>query len=75
VHDGVVTSAARREFIAEPDGALRLTGRMASDGLDVVCRVDVRLGVDVVAVITIKGSELLRVVHDVVYVARYGPKA
>lgn len=66
---------ARREFVAEPDAMLRVSGvRVTDDGRSggVVCQVEVRRGVDVVAVVTVNGSELLRIVHDVVHVLAYG---
>lgn len=68
--DKRAVAEARRQFIAEPDGALRITGVQvtspvgASPG-SVVCQVEVRRGVDVAAVVTVNGSELLRMVNDV----------
>lgn len=65
------TTEARRQFIAEPDGMLRITGVQVTEPAGakpgaVVCQVEVRRGVDVVAVVTVNGSELMRMVNDVV---------
>ena len=65
------TAEARRQFIAEPDAALRITGVQVTEPgpgpvpASVVCQVEIRRGVDVVAVVTVNGSELLRMVNDV----------
>ncbi len=64
------TAEARRQFIAEPDAALRITGVQvtAPEGAKpatVVCQVEIRRGVDTVERVTVNGSELMRMVNDV----------
>lgn len=61
---------ARRQFIAEPDASLRITGVQvtAPEGAKpgaVVCQVEIRRGIDTVERVTVNGSELLRMVNDV----------
>jgi hypothetical protein len=51
----------------EPDAKLRITSDYTPDG--VMTTVEIRRGVGEVLTITITGPELLRVVHDSVYLA------
>lgn len=72
--DTAVTES-RAAYVAEPDGKLRISGvRVKGDGRtgDVVCQVEVRRGVGEHLMVTVNGSELLRMVHDVVYILAYG---
>lgn len=66
---------SRSQYVAEPDGKLRISGvRVRGDHRtgDVVCQVEVRRGIDQHLMVTVNGSELLRMVHDVVYILAYG---
>lgn len=61
---------ARRQYIAEPDASLRITGVQVTppEGARpgaVVCQVEIRRGIDTVERVTVNGSELLRMVNDV----------
>ena len=69
---------SRSQYVAEPDGKLRISGvRARDDGASgsVVCQVEVRRGVGESLMVTVNGSELLRMVHDVVYILAYGEHA
>lgn len=75
--DSAVTES-RSQFVAEPDGKLRISGvAVKGEGRtgDVVCQVEVRRGIDEHLMVTVNGSELLRMVHDVVYILAYGANA
>jgi hypothetical protein len=70
---------SRARFVVEPDAKLRITAtaihvRVVSAPVasDVMCTVEIRRGVAEHLTLTISGEELLRLVHDSVYVAKYG---
>lgn len=68
--DNRAVAEARRQFVAEPDASLRITGVQVTPPVGprpgaVVCQVEIRRGVDVATVVTVNGSELLRMVNDV----------
>lgn len=72
---GSAVTESRSQFVAEPDGKLRITGVRVRDNAaagGVVCQVEIRRGIAESLKVTVNGSELLRLVHDVVYTLAYG---
>ena len=72
---GSAVTESRSQFVAEPDGKLRITGVKVLDNAaagGVVCEVEIRRGIGESLRVTVNGSELLRLVHDVVYTLAYG---